>query len=304
MIPTRIRDRRLKARLEEQSLSLLETQIWLRDLIQSGRDGAVARPGGIESEVLDFFLRRRFSSSSRRRPSYPRGMARRSAFNAGISNNSPLDLDSFSETYLRAILEADLVGYGMFARPGLAWAGSAIALGRQACEFQSLSPFEAIKKGAPPWTQALAGKKVLVVHPFEKSIQSQYELRSEVSGCSEILPNFDLITLKPPMSFAGLESGESWVDNLARAKKDLESHSFDVALVGAGSYGLPLAVHAKRIGRVGIHLGGILQTLFGIRGKRFEEEGSLDLWVDETWVRPSLDETPAGASKIEGGAYW
>ena len=35
--------------------------------------------------------------------------------------------------------------------------------------------------------------------------------------------------------------------------------------------GLPLAVYAKRLGKVGFHMGGDLQVLFGIKGKRYDQ---------------------------------
>ena len=63
---------------------------------------------------------------------------------------------------------------------------------------------------------------------------------------------------------------------------------FDVLIVGAGAYGLPLAAEAKRMGKVGIHIGGAIQILFGILGHRWETEhveqfGPL---FNDHWVRP------------------
>ena len=41
---------------------------------------------------------------------------------------------------------------------------------------------------------------------------------------------------------------------------------FDVALIGCGAYGFPLAAKLKTAGKQAIHLGGVLQALFGIKG--------------------------------------
>ena len=41
--------------------------------------------------------------------------------------------------------------------------------------------------------------------------------------------------------------------------------------------------------------------LFGIYGKRWEEESDL---INEHWIRPSADETPQDYKKVEDGCYW
>jgi hypothetical protein len=75
---------------------------------------------------------------------------------------------------------------------------------------------------------------------------------------------------------------------------------FDVAIIGAGAWSIPLAVHAKKLGRIGLHLGGTINLLFGIRGGRFENRG---LYNDH-WIRPLPSECPANHKLLENGAYW
>ena len=58
-----------------------------------------------------------------------------------------------------------------------------------------------------------------------------------------------------------------------------------------------------------MHLGGATQLLFGIRGKRWEDENynkqyNYSALMNEYWVRPSEDEIPDGAKKVEGACYW
>ena len=45
---------------------------------------------------------------------------------------------------------------------------------------------------------------------------------------------------------------------------------FDIALIGAGAYGLPLTLYCKSLGKMALQTGGATQTLFGIMGKRWE----------------------------------
>ena len=48
----------------------------------------------------------------------------------------------------------------------------------------------------------------------------------------------------------------SWFDALKAMEEQMSTMEFDVVLIGAGSYGLPLAATAKRMGKVTIHIGG------------------------------------------------
>ena len=43
--------------------------------------------------------------------------------------------------------------------------------------------------------------------------------------------------------------------------------NFDVAIIGCGAYGFPLAAKLKQAGKIVIHLGGATQLLFGIIGR-------------------------------------
>ena len=75
---------------------------------------------------------------------------------------------------------------------------------------------------------------------------------------------------------------------------------FDIAIIGCGAYGMPLAAYCKQIGKKAVHLGGATQLLFGIKGKRWD---NYSLYNDY-WVRPLESETPRNAGKIESGCYW
>ena len=81
---------------------------------------------------------------------------------------------------------------------------------------------------------------------------------------------------------------------------EIDKADFDVALIGCGAYGFPLAAHCKRIGKQGIHIGGSLQLYFGIKGKRWDNHGL----YNEFWVSPDESEQPKNLSRVEGGCYW
>jgi hypothetical protein len=158
-----------------------------------------------------------------------------------------------------------------------------------------------------PWTRALEGKNVLVIHPFTKSIKSQYERREKLFKNKDILPEFNLITYKPVVSVSGNHKSvkfNNWFDALANMQDDISKIDFDIAILGCGAYGLPLASFIKKIGKKAVHIGGATQMLFGIIGKRWETEYDLSHLINEYWVRPLEEETPKNSNKIENGCYW
>lgn len=166
-----------------------------------------------------------------------------------------------------------------------------------------------------PWTAALKGKKVLVVHPFAKSIYYQYENRELLFANKDILPEFASLKVIPAVQTQGIgdERFKDWFEALEWMKNKIDNSDYDVCLIGCGAYGFPLAAHIKRQGKKAIHLGGVLQLLFGIRGKRWENpnygnasfpSGAYLNLPNEYWIRPSEEETPKFASNVEGGCYW
>ncbi len=158
-----------------------------------------------------------------------------------------------------------------------------------------------------PWTRALAGKKVLVIHPFVDSIQTQHKKHSLLFNNPEVLPEFELTTYKPIQSFAGNHENcgfKTWFDALESMQRDIAAIDFDIALIGCGAYGFPLAGFVKELGKKGVHLGGATQILFGIIGKRWEEEYDLSAHINTHWKRPYDHEKPPNFTKVEKGCYW
>jgi hypothetical protein len=160
-----------------------------------------------------------------------------------------------------------------------------------------------------PWSKALEGKKVLVIHPFVETIQSQYAKRDLLFPGTDILPEFQLNTLKAVQTIAGENDNRfvNWFEALDYMYTEAMKIEFDIAIVGCGAYGLPLAAKLKNSGKKAIHLGGATQILFGIKGKRWEESVEfeyIEKYFNSAWVYPNSKETPKSAKSVEGGCYW
>ena len=169
-----------------------------------------------------------------------------------------------------------------------------------------------------PWTLALRGKKVLVVHPFEETIRTQYEKRKMLFENPDVLPDFELIILKAVQSAAGIKVPyKDWFEALKQMEAQISAIDFDFCILGCGAYGLPLAAHVKRIGKKAMHIGGGAQLLFGIKGKRWDrpeygvEYNLPEMFArpycslyNEHWIKPLPVDTPGTAKKIDNATYW
>jgi hypothetical protein len=158
---------------------------------------------------------------------------------------------------------------------------------------------------AHPWWAALAGRRVLAVHPFSETIRRQHAHLSEIWAGIQVVPKFELDCLRVPQ-YPTMVSPQhrDWFETLEGLMAEMAARSFDIAIIGAGAYSLPLAAHARELGKQGIHLGGGVQILFGIRGRRWDGQPEFEQHFNEHWCRPLPSDTPEGNSSVEGGCYW
>lgn len=221
--------------------------------------------------------------------------------NAGFFPPTINKVEQFCELMLQDIPEVDILG---------SWLPDESKFDRELKNAKKvwlldLEPFWANN----PWTKALEGKKVLVVHPFAQTIESQYKKRNLIFP-NNLLPEFELITLKAVQSIAGEKTEYAdWFEALAYMKSEIDKRDYDICLIGCGAYGFPLAAHVKRMGKKAFHLGGGLQLLFGIRGKRWETGlyktfYNYDTLINDYWVRPDESEKPKASNKVEDSCYW
>lgn len=165
-----------------------------------------------------------------------------------------------------------------------------------------------------PWSPHLAGKKVLVITPFSKSVELQYQKRKELFPGQEILPEFELQTYQSLLTVGELKDARfpTWFEALDFMKEEILMRDFDVALLGCGAYGFPLASMIKQAGKQAIHMGGVLQILFGIMGRRWDGSqpwmkgnmrADIAKYYNESWIYP-IEEMPSEAKKVEYGPYW
>lgn len=303
VIPGRRRVRKILSDLEPLSLGIENAQHRLSEAINRGNAFAYVRPGGTESEGMYTYANSRLSRSwLRSRVRYSRFFRDHIRDFSGVQYRDLGELDYFSYRYLTATLGADLLGYGDFAPGALGVALSRARTGQSVVRYDHVEPMRAAARGFEPWTLSLKARKVLVVHPFVKSISHQYSKKAEISGLARIMPDFDIRVLCPPVSLENSRE-QSWKANFDSLLEEVVSIDFDVAIIGAGGYGAPLAYEVARTNRVAIHTAGATQLMFGVRGVRWDDDEEMKGIIDETWIRPFEDELVPGIRAIDGGSY-
>lgn len=159
----------------------------------------------------------------------------------------------------------------------------------------------------------LQDKRVLVCTPFGESFMRQFSIREKLferhpAGIFEY-PRFDLQILPTPVTYEGCRSfpHSNWDETAEALCEDLRNREFDIALLGCGSYALPLGTAAKEMGRGAVYIGGVLQLYFGVKGRRYENDYYRQ-FMNEHWIRPLEipDERVSGsdAPTEAWGAYW
>ena len=221
-------------------------------------------------------------------------------WNAGFFPPTDEALNAYSNKCCEDVPQIDLIGT---TYPGEKYIESRFAPNMKAIPLVDFEPFWRNN----PWSMALAGKKVLVVHPFEDTIRAQYAKRKLLFKDPDVLPDFELITYRAISSFAGNKVPyATWFDALAKMCKDISKIDFDIAIIGCGAYGMHIGAFIKRdLGKKAFHFCGGTQLLFGIKGARWDRCPQFkDGLYNEHWVRPFDSDKVQNTSTIERGCYW
>jgi len=239
------------------------------------------------------------------RPPWPepaswRRPMRRLFIDSGVFPETKRQFGEFLQTYREAVRQLDAV---------CAWQADSFLAEYEEAFLQTQCPHATRVTLAALSTDILAeiaGMRWLVVSPFTETMARQAPLLAKVhankawAGRLEGQEGKCEFLRCPTFSFLEKSPFHSWTEGLEKLAEAALSKEFDIALIGAGAWSLPLAARLKKAGRKAVHLGGETQLVFGIKGQRWEGYGI----YNEHWVRPSAAETPAGFLQKEQGCYW
>ena len=292
--PIGIAKRRLHLKLHKnERIDILEFNRWLSQRILESRPTAVVRFGETEMRSLKkyainkaFGLKLKYSKECTRLCQH-----------AGFFPDNEKLIEKYCKYNIENLDQVDAIG--VWDLPMERYYIKRYMSAPIQTELGNLEPYYCEE----PWSKALEGKKVLVVHPFDQSIKQQYEQnRDRIFGNKDILPQFELLSYKAVQSMGGTPDGnyKDWFQALDTMEREISELNFDVAIVGCGAYGLPLTLRIKKMDKIAIHLGGATQMLFGVYGKRWENSE----YINEFWIRPNEDEKSRNYAMIEHGCYW
>lgn len=263
------------------------------ELIMANKPFAAARFGSVELSVI---VNREADKIGKQ----ARNTDDELCTNAGFFPNDKQLMDEFSRVIIQEIQHLDVLG--VWNNPWEEYLVDKYMPDTKVIPLVAIEPYIFEE----PWSAALAEKKVLVIHPFEDSILRQYSRHDKLFQNKNILPDFEIKTIKAVQTQAGEQDSrfEDWFDALNYMKEEMSKIDFDVAIIGCGAYGMPLAIHAKKIGKQAIHMGGATQILFGIKGSRWDNNPIISGLYNDCWIRPSQQETIKRKDMIENGCYW
>lgn len=208
-------------------------------------------------------------------------------------------IGAFTRETIKSMSLTDAWGYCTYMVPYQDWLIKNASRTQCVFDFTALEPFY----HDVPWTLELSGKKVLIIHPYVDTMRRQEAKLIDIWNGKKLFENTELKYLASVQSIAGNEPHASWTESYESMQRQIDAIDFDVALLGCGGYGMPLSGYIKSIGKSAVYVGGGLQLVFGIKGKRWDES-DMSLNYNEHWVRPSAEEVPKNHTLVEGGCYW
>jgi hypothetical protein len=275
-------------------INLQEGNLRIKSLLSENKPFVAGKMGAVEQQIMIYKYHNK---------PWDNNLRWHASNHAGVTPPTDEILNFFTDVYTEALNNTDLLSI---------WFPENInsmeyLISEHYCKnaefmggLQSLEPFYFDE----PWSEELKDKKVLVVHPFEESIRTQYLIKDKIFENQKVLPNFDLITFKTYQTHGGGNTDLPWDYCLNDMNERISKIEFDVALVACGAYGLPVCSHIKNMGKPAIHVGGGLQIMFGIKGNRWDNMAAVNKYYNQYWKRPFDSEKPRNHSVVEGSTYW
>lgn len=284
----------------------------LRAAVEDRRGYASAKIGQSEKQWLYHPILRSHERDARRLRAYETALAYHFRVQAGLFPATPAFFRRFTDVYSVHLRELDCLGL-FFDAPALEC--EIIKHYRTKASLIHYSNQEPDR--STPGDEAncylpfLAGKKLLVVAPFAHFLRQR--------ATAETFTGVWQKTGKPWFHPADVDSVEfpygyeektrqtygDALNLLDSIQAQIASKSFDVALIGAGGLGMPLAGFVKSLGKVGLSLGGHLQIIFGVYGRRWIDRHDWQArYFNEWWTRVPAAYRPAAALTTDDGAYW
>lgn len=262
------------------------------DLLQQNKPFCVGRLSGALSTI---------SMAVDKRQNPHASSVRDAITNDGMYHNNNDELLQLIENYIDGIQSADYLA----CFPHLVVEEQKHFLNKfdhiKAIHNRSLEPFYTDQT---PWTKSLGDYRVLVVSSHTTSYGKQIA-DDNLPAIWNKGQQFELY--KSYNTLANNKPHENCIETLNVMKDDINKLDFDVAVLSCGGYGLMLCDHIKNeLKRSCIYIGGALQLLFGVLGRRWISNALVRERLNDfnNFIFPVDEDRITGLETIESGCYW
>lgn len=279
-------------------------------VFKSKKPFLIGRNGSTELEVLAYVLKNGNDCI------FPEQLMKRLELYSGIFPATQESVSLWVKTYKKALESCDMIAEGWY-QPLVneeKYIIDSIIPRAEKIMLRNLEPYYV--KPELRWSSFLAKKTVAIINSFAHTCEEQTYLSKAIwpEHTETYLPSstkwVPIQTYFPP-NIAGENKEASWevdswfnaVEEIVKEVKENRYH-IDIAIIGCGALGMIIASELKKIGIQSIVMGGAVQLLFGIRGKRWETHSVISKFFNDAWVYPPNTCKPIGFKKIEGGCYW
>lgn len=284
-----------------------------RNAIEKRQGFAASKLGNTEKHLLAFRMLLEKQTSRRQVQILELWLRKSAAAYAGLFPGEKAFYESYSRVFQEAVSALDVIGISSktdtgfegdlvnhFQFPGLL------------TRYKSLSPDRSIPADdSNCFLPALRGKRILIVNPFAKLLAARatreiFEGVWRVAGKQFFEPS-SVQSIEFPYGFAR----ETWrlypstLELQHEVEAEIDRRDYDIALIGAGGMGIPLAAHVKQMGKVALVLGGYLQIVFGVKGNRWNTRAEWrDTYYNEWWIDMPEAYRPKRGDDTGDYSYW
>jgi hypothetical protein len=295
---------------------LVDKATFIHDLgtaLSNGRGYAAGKLGVSEKHLALYPLVRAEDTSRARLFVFFKSLQFVALKQCGVFPATPDFLNAFGTWYAAQVGQLDALG--LFLEEPAPWEPRLLEHYRWPCKlmyYLDQEPDRSIPSNdALCYLSLFRGKRVLIICPFAEVLarranQATFERVWENTGKRWFDPaGVDALEFPYGVSQTTRDRYETVYALLEEIENEMARRTFDVALIAAAAMGIPLAVYARSKGKVAISLGGSLQVLFGVLGRRWRSNPAwMQRYVNRYWIDLPEQYRPVETDVCDNGAYW
>jgi hypothetical protein len=278
--------------------------------LDRGEGFAAGKLGNSERDVLAQALVMERETDALRVRAFERALVTKVSRTAGIFPLDPEFYRRFGELYAEQVRRLDCIGVDVTRLRATLEVLFFHGIEGEVIDYLDQEPDRSTPNDqARCWLPHLRGRRVLLVSSFaellrRRATRATFEAVWAKTGKPWFHPA-DVGAVEFPYGFAPATQARfpTALDLLDDITARIAEREFDVAIIGAGGLGIPIASFVKGLGRVGISLGGAIQPLFGVSGRRWNErEDWRRDYFNDAWIDMPPEYRPDPAETFEN--YW